>query len=172
MKRIWALGFISLILAACSGGKAPTVTDRENDRFEDAGSILGGPIILGPGGGLLGGDSGSTGSGIAVNAHLWRASLDTISFLPLDQADPFGGVITTDWYRSNDASEERYKMNVYILGRELRANALRVVVFRQNLQPDGTWFDDEVQDSVAGKIEDAILVRARQLRIAERQAAT
>jgi len=87
---------------------------------------------------LGGSKKGGGGGGIGVNSYLWRASLDTIAFMPLASADPFGGVIITDWYVPPEAPRERYKMSVYILGRQLRADGIRVAVFRQQIrQPIG-----------------------------------
>ena len=105
-----------------------------------------------------------SGGGIGVNGFLWRASLDTIAFMPVTSADPFGGVIITDWYAMPDTPQERFKMNVYILGRALRADGVRVAVFRQVQEDSGAWVDASVPDGANGKIEDAILTRARQLR--------
>lgn len=104
------------------------------------------------------------GGGIGVNSFLWRASLDTVTFMPVNSADPFGGVIITDWHTPSDAPDgERFKLNIYILGRVLRADGVRVAVFRQ--VRDGTsWRDAQVSEGVGTKIEDAILMKARQLR--------
>ena len=104
------------------------------------------------------------GGGIGVNSFLWRASLDTTSFMPVMQADPFGGVILTDWHAPNGSADERFKLNVYILGRTLRADGVRVSVFRQVRDGQGGWRDAGVTDGTASQIEDAILTRARQLR--------
>ena len=104
------------------------------------------------------------GGGIGVNGFLWRATLDTISFLPVSSADPFGGVVITDWYAMPEAPQERFKMNVYILGRALRADGVRVAVFRQVQDGTGSWSDASVPNGANTKIEDAILTRARQLR--------
>lgn len=104
------------------------------------------------------------GGGIGVNGFLWRASLDTVSFMPVNSADPFGGVIITDWYAMPEAPDERFKMNVYILGRSLRADGVRVSVFRQVKEGNGQWQDATVPSDANVKIEDAILSRARQLR--------
>ncbi len=119
---------------------------------------------------LGGGKKGtSDGSGIGVNSFLWRASLDTIAFMPLSQADPFGGVIITDWYSPPEAPKERYKMSVYILGRELRADGVRVAVFRQQSNgPDG-WVSGSLSKDTATNLENQILTRARQLRLASNQ---
>jgi hypothetical protein len=106
------------------------------------------------------------GTGVGVNSYLWRASLDTVSFMPLASADPFGGVIITDWYSPPETPGERFKMNIYILGRELRADGLRVAVFRQNHAADGRWIDAAVKPETGVDLENQILTRARQLRIA------
>jgi Domain of unknown function (DUF3576) len=105
------------------------------------------------------------GAGIGVNAYLWRAALETIAFLPLTQADPFGGVIITDWHSPPETPAERFKLNVYILDTVLRADGLKVVVFRQTNGETG-WHDAAVDPQTATKIEDNILTRARELRIA------
>ncbi|MCW5726324.1 DUF3576 domain-containing protein [Parvibaculum sp.] len=118
---------------------------------------------------LFGGGSGDAdqGSGIGVNSFLWRASLDTIAFMPLTSADPFGGVIITDWYQDPKTPGERFKVTVYILDRRLRADGVKVAVFRQTRAENGTgeWVDAAVAGATPLQIENAILVRARQLRI-------
>jgi len=107
----------------------------------------------------------STGTGISVNGFLWRAALDTISFMPLAQADPFGGVILTDWYRPPETVSERFKVNVYILDSELRADGLRVSVFRQRLDPNDVWVNAKVSPDTGTNLENSILKRARQMRV-------
>ena len=103
------------------------------------------------------------GSGIGVNAYLWRGALDTLSFMPLASADPFGGVIITDWYSPPSANGERFKATAYILGRQLRADGVRLSVFRQ-IQQGGQWVDVPVAPSTTGEIENKVLARARELR--------
>ena len=105
----------------------------------------------------------NAGSGVAVNSFLWRATLDTISFMPISTADPFGGVITTDWHSAGQVVDERFKLNVFILTPTLRADGLRVSVFGQRKLPNG-WQDAALPQETAIRIEDAILTRARQLR--------
>ncbi|MGH6906048.1 MAG: DUF3576 domain-containing protein [Geminicoccaceae bacterium] len=111
------------------------------------------------------GTDGGAYAGIGVNAWLWRASLETIDFLPLAQADPFGGVIITDWYSPPETPDERFKLNVYVLDTVLRADGIKVAVFRQADGENG-WRDVEVDPKTATDIEDNILTRARELRIA------
>ena len=109
----------------------------------------------------------SGGGGIGVNSYLWRASLDTLAFMPLSSADPFGGVIITDWYTPPETPGDRFKISVYILGRQLRADGIRVALFRQN-RGSGQWSDAKVSKQTSTKLENEILTRARQLRIAAR----
>ena len=97
---------------------------------------------------------------------MWRASLDTVAFMPLASADPFGGVILTDWYTPPEAEDERFKLNVFIMTRELRSDGVRVKAFKQVLKNDN-WVDAEMSGETARKLEDTILTRARQLRVAQ-----
>ena len=100
---------------------------------------------------------------IGVNAYLWRAALDTVSFAPLLQANPNSGVIITDWYANPKAPGERVKLTVTILDQDLRADALRVSASRQTYQ-NGAWVEAPVTAATVQKIEDIILTRARDLR--------
>ena len=136
------------------------------DGFEDkdqkkSGKLFGDINLLG------GGSDEPTNSGIGVNGFLWRASLDTLSFLPLSSADPFGGVIITDWYAPPESPEERFKVTVFILGRELRSDGVRVSVFRQKRDDGAGWLDANTGQSTSTSLENAILTRARELRISQ-----
>jgi hypothetical protein len=102
---------------------------------------------------------------LGVNSYLWHATLDTLSFMPLQSEDPFGGVIITDWYSSPQTPAERLKVTVYILDRRLRADGLKIAVFRQTKSNEG-WVDVAVNPDTATKLTDAILTRARELRLA------
>ncbi len=110
--------------------------------------------------------NGGGGGGIGVNAYLWRASLETLDFIPLASADPFGGLIVTDWYQPAEAPDERFKIQVLIRDVALRADAVRVSVLRQRRDPKGGWLDVPADPRVATELEDKILTRARQIRIA------
>jgi hypothetical protein len=169
----------ALALGAC-GGDVTGVKENDarngtrSDATRDLTQGLGGKnreegSIFGPGGvfGSKADRKEDNGSGVAVNAYLWRASLDTINFIPLASADPFGGVIITDWYTPAETPNERMKVQVTILDRELRADGVRVSVFKQQTSPKGgTWVDAQVDPRTNIDIENAILTRARQLRIA------
>ena len=138
--------------------------DKEDDKWQDWSKR---ETIFGPGGLSLFGSDGNLnpeGGALGVNSFLWRASLDTIVFMPVSSADPFGGVIITDWHTPSEAPEERFKLNIYILGKSLRADGIRVAAFRQVMSSDGKWRDAKMPKATSIKIEDAILTRARQLR--------
>lgn len=109
--------------------------------------------------------SGTTRMTLGVNSYLWHASLDTLSFLPLMSADPFGGVIISEWYVPPNSPNERLKVTIYIMDRALRADALKVVVFRQ-VRNGSVWQDAAPSPDTAHKLEDSILTRARELRLA------
>jgi hypothetical protein len=111
----------------------------------------------------ISGDSGRITLG--VNSYLWHATLDTLAFMPLASADPYGGVIITDWYSAPQSPDERMKLTIYILDRRLRADGIKVAVFRQTRAQTG-WADAQVNPDTATKLEDAILTRARELRLA------
>ena len=100
---------------------------------------------------------------IGVNSYLWRASLDTLSFMPLLQTDSNGGVIVTDWYTNPNVANERVKFTVTILDKDLRADAVRVAGLRQ-VNRSGQWVEAPMQAATVQKIEDIILTRARDLR--------
>ena len=150
-----------LILAGCASGKdaqEPETREVVANTNGQNGGLLDGLIGTATKG-------GPSGENITVNSFLWRASLDTISFLPLNTADPFGGVIITDWYSPPETPDERFKVTVYILDRELRADGLRVAVFRQTRSPTSGWIEAKVDDRTGRDLENAILKRARQMRI-------
>lgn len=177
--RLWTsaaiVAALALPLGAC-GGNPDTVRETKSGPSNDRNSRdmvqgLGGRnreegSIFGPGGifGTKSDKKEDTGLGVAVNAYLWRASLDTINFIPLASADPFGGVIITDWYSDPTTPTERFKASVYILDTRLRADALNVSIFRQT-QVNGQWTDASVDPDTEIQIENAILTRARQLRL-------
>lgn len=102
---------------------------------------------------------------IGVNSYLWRATLDTLAFMPLASADPYGGVVITDWYVNPEKPDERFKCTVYILDTRLRGDALKVTVFKEVSNGAGGWAPSQAADQTSVDIENAILTRARQLRL-------
>ena len=158
-------------LSACSGvpkgeAKYPTGADRattEGDIYAKPKGIFGGDGINIFGNQKKKGSANETG--IGINSYLWRASLDTLSFMPLASADPFGGVIITDWYSAPEKPSERFKVNAFILDKQLVSTGIQVKVFRQT-KSGSSWSDAKVTDEMGTKLEDSILTRARQLRVA------
>jgi len=152
-------------LAACGPSQPPAQANYTGF----TGPQPGDSSLLGDSGLSIGGINrdknagGGNGSGIGVNAYLWRGALDTLGFMPLASADPFGGVIITDWYTPAGSTGERFKATAYILGRQLRSDGIRIAIFRQVLQ-DGQWVDAPVSPVTTSEIEDKVLARARQLR--------
>lgn len=134
--RAGLVGIAALALSACGGG------NKDRPKADLAASKI---------------------TTIGVNSYLWRASLETLSFMPLLQTDSNGGVIVTDWYANPNNPNERMKVTVTILDQDLRADALRVAASRQVMQA-GVWVDAPVQAATVQKLEDIILTKARDLR--------
>jgi hypothetical protein len=103
------------------------------------------------------------GYGVGVNAFLWRGALETLATLPLISADPYGGVIITDWYSPPNSTGQRFKDTVFITGRELRGDAVRVNVFHQ-VNQSGRWVDAPISPELQTGIQNRVLDRARVLR--------
>lgn len=146
ITKLLTITLATMAVAAC-GGSGSGTSGRDN-----------------PLGAYQMGEKGAQAA--TVNRFLWAASLETLDFLPIFSADPIAGLIITEWYQNPEAPQERFKVNVYILDTALRADALRVSVFRQeeDLQ-EGAWRDAAVNPATAREIENAILTRARELRL-------
>lgn len=171
-----AAALLAALLAACTGGlpasEPASPTPDESERALRNAGVEG--SVLDVVGGLQAGNvrlgDPDNALGVSnVNKHLWRASLDTLSFMPIASTDPFTGVIATDWASTPDAPGERLKATVFVTSTALSAQSLRVAVYREVLQ-NGAWVSAPVAEETPRRIEDAILVRARQLRIAEAEA--
>ncbi len=162
-----ALGLLALgALAACGETRPPDISklDPKVQRdYAKHGRLTGGPIVLRTGRARE--EPGRVG--IGVNAYLWRAALDTLDFVPIAQADPFGGVIISEWYRPAEKPDERFRVTVLIKDTRLRASAVEVSVHKQVRAPDGGWLDAQVDSKLARELEDRILTRARELRLAD-----
>jgi hypothetical protein len=171
-KNLLALGVV-LALPACAMFASENATigapaTTEQAKKEKMGSITGDKN----GFVLFGGKKNKAGEGaggIGVNAYLWKAAIQTISFMPINSADPFGGVIVTDWYSAPEAPNERLKLNVFIMDQELRSDGVKVSVFKQ-VRRGTTWQDAPVAKETPRGLEDAILTKARQLRVEALQA--
>ena len=129
--------------------------------------------LLGKGGvsvsGILGGNDQEYNSSnrtiaMTVNPFLWRAALETINFMPLNSADQIGGTIITDWYSTAGNEKERCKLNIFITGINLKTENLRVISFCQEFK-NPTWVNKETEKENNIKIENAILNKAKKLKI-------
>ncbi|WP_029010831.1 DUF3576 domain-containing protein [Azospirillum halopraeferens] len=173
MRRTRTALFAPVILATIAVGACSSLPEGQVESHSEQvrrdmyrfGSVLGtdgGINLLGNNRQRQQGD----GTGIGVNSFLWRASLDTLAFMPIVSADPFGGVILTDWYSPPETPNERFKVNLYILDRQLRADGVRVSVFRQQ-RTGADWRDVAVGPETGKSLEDAVLTRARQIRVTQ-----
>lgn len=144
------------MLAGCSGLDIKPAPEEEKPVS----------ILTGKAGGTSLGDltgANNTGGALPINALLWRASLDITSFVPLDDVDTFGGTIVTEWYSLEDRPNERIKLTIFVIGRELRSDAIRVRIHVQQAEGDG-WGAVSRDEAMERKIEDLILTRAREIR--------
>lgn len=173
VKKWMSLGLavsLAAALAACGGPRSddsyPEDGWNPNDSVRTPAEATNDDRLGGSSRGfsLFSGSGDSGPSGIGVNSYLWRATLDTLTFMPLDSVDSQGGVIITDWYANPDVAGERFKLNVYILDTRLRADGVKVSVFRQQMTKDG-WVDASVNPETAIQLENQILRRARELKL-------
>ena len=148
----------ALLLSACSSSKTVSVEEPEGPV-----SILTGK----PGGTKLSefGKKDQSGDSLPVNALLWRAALDIASFVPLDDVDTFGGSIVTEWHQPKDTPNQRLKLTMFVVGRELRSDAITVRAYIQN-RLDTEWVDAGRDEALGRKLEELVLTRARELRAA------
>jgi hypothetical protein len=165
-KTIFAVILSLFMLAGCSGDMSPKSSQevpmgRNEARKRDFGNLFGDDFLI------FGGPKKAGAAGMAsatVNPFIWRASLDTISFMPLASADALGGVIVTDWYTSPGAPNERVKITIYVTNPQLRADAIKVTIYKQ-VNKGGTWVNATADAASATEMENIILSKARQLRV-------
>ncbi len=172
MKRIVVTLCACLSLNACSMSDLGTAPGEERvsgsvsqdiRRREERGKLTGEDGLTLFGNTNKPGEAGVT-TGITVNGYLWRATLDRLSFMPIASADAFGGIVLTDWYMPPETPDERFKVNAFILTKTLRSDGIKISVFKQKLEHN-VWKDLPVDVSLARKLEDAVLARARELKI-------
>ena len=172
MEELWSKAQTREQILNRSGTKFNSAIDPEIAMRDAQTRLQSGGGLLGKGGisltGLLDqtrGDSGSVNTvSMSVNAHLWRGALETIDFMPLSSADPIGGTIITDWYSTNNNQYERCKLNIFISGKKLSTENLKVTSFCQEYK-DPTWVNKEMDEENNIKIENAILNKAKKLRL-------
>lgn len=162
---IWALSFLGLILLLSACGRIETTSYEEPSKRNSTGSFITGKDEAGISLSDIFNPKASRTGTLPVNALLWRASLDTVSVIPIDDVDTFGGTILSEWYPHPEQANQRIKIAVFVLGRELRADAIRVQVYVQEYQ-NNNWTDSGIDADFAYKMEDLILTRAREIRAA------
>ena len=171
-KKIFALILSLFILDGCSGDLSPKEEQnvpmgRVEARKRDFGNLFGDDFLMF--GGPKKPGSSEMGASATVNPFIWRASLDTLSFMPLASADALGGVIVTDWYTAPRKPHERIKVTIYVTNPQLRADAIKVTIYKQ-INKGGTWVNAPADAAAAAEMENIILSKARQLRIKHVQA--
>ncbi len=175
MKKIILFASISLLSAASfatSGDDTKYPQSASRDRWNKMGSVLGddgGIDLLGgkkksSDSWLFGGSDKKGKSIMTVNPFLWQASLDVVSFMPIRNSDPVGGVISTDWHEDPEYPGERYIINIVIKSSELNINNIKVTVFKQKLE-NNVWRAVKASKEIAQDLEEKILTKARQLNI-------
>jgi hypothetical protein len=152
----------ALSLTACGNSRQVEDSEYNDPRFKSPvqGRMFGDGTIFST---AKSDNQSNAGTGLGVNAYLWRGALDTLSFMPLLSEDPYGGVIITDWFQPPASNGERFKATAYVLGRALSANGVKVTVFRQVAQ-NGVWVDQPVSAGTSTELENKVLARARELR--------
>ena len=141
--------------------------DDAQNRLVSGGGLFGkkgGISILGLGNNK---DGVQTSMGMPINPYLWKGSLETVEFMPLISADPFAGIILTDWYSSGNSLNERCKVNIFIKGVELNSQNLKVNSFCQKLNPSNIWIDQPTIVDNNIQLENAIFNKAKKFRLAK-----
>ena len=139
------------------------MSDAEN-RLRTGGGLIGKKASFS----FLGEDEGDssqvTNLGMPINPYLWKASLKTIDFMPLSSTDPFAGTIITDWYTAETSLGERCKLNIFINGKDLRTDNLKVSSFCQTLK-NNQWVNVPSKNEENTKLENVILNEAKKLKL-------
>ncbi len=170
MPSMLALLASTALLAACSTMEVKQAEINPTDEIKGPGLFSGESGNILEGFKSKGKDNETASASLGVNTYLWRASLETLSFMPIKTADSAGGVIATDWSANPTNANERVRANVLILGKRLQASALQVTLFKQTKGKGDTWADTPRDEASARALEDTILTQARALRIREQAA--
>lgn len=168
LRHAALLTILSVVISSCSFLPTPTSSETARDqerKANDQGSFFSGKDESG----IKLGDlfNSNQGGALPINALLWRAALETVSVMPLDSVDTYGGTIITEWYAHPDDPTKRIKIAIFILDQELRADAVKVQTYLQQ-RPEGMfeWQDIGRDDGLSNRLEELILTRAREIRAA------
>tara|TARA_Y100000768_G_scaffold365341_1_gene326552 strand:+ start:587 stop:1147 length:561 start_codon:yes stop_codon:yes gene_type:complete len=158
LRKILASITIFTLVSACANGlpggdarkRPPQVKDRIQKNIEE-----------GRGFRLMGGNKKNIGDfDFASSNELWRASLDTLDFMPLALANYSGGIVVTDWYSDGNTTNESVKISVRFLSNEIRADALVVKVFYKNCSTEQTCKITDKSGVLSDELTKKILTRA------------
>ena len=172
MEELWSKAQTTGAIVDRSGTKFNTATNKDlavrdaETRLQTGGGLFG-KGGLNFGGVLNNSPENNVSAGMiamTVNPFLWRAALETIDFMPLNSADQIGGTIITDWYSTPGNEKERCKLNIFITGINLKTENLRVASFCQEFK-NPTWVNKEIEKGNNIKIENAILNKAKKLKL-------
>ena len=172
MEELWSKAQTRNLIIERSGTKFNSATDMELAMRDAETRLQTGGGLLGKGGiacsGILNNEQKNNNSqttvSMSINPFLWRGALETVNFMPLSSADQIGGTIITDWYSTSANPNERCKLNIFISGKSLSTENLKVTTFCQEFK-DPTWVNKEVNQEDNIKIENAILNKAKKLKL-------
>ena len=171
MEELWSKAQTKSQIIERSGSKFNSALDMElalrdaETRLQTGGGLLGKKgLSLGDVMGNNNNNNSTTTITMSVNPFLWRGALETIDFMPLSSADQLGGTIITDWYSTEDNQDERCKLNIFITGKSLKTENLRVVSFCQEFK-NPSWINKKINLENDIKIENAILNKAKKLKL-------
>jgi len=169
-KELWSKAQTTGEIINRSGTPFNSATDKKlamddaQNRLITGGGLFGKKASIN----LLGGETNSqqttVGMGLPINPFLWRASIETISFMPLASTDPFAGTIITDWYTAENSLGERCKLNIFINGADLKTENLKVSSFCQSLN-NNQWVNSPSNSNDNLRLENAILNKAKKLKL-------
>ena len=158
LKTIFIIILSFIFLTSC-GGKLPGADARKYD--PDPTKRVAKNLEEGRGFTLMGGDKSNGGVfEFASSNELWRASLDIIDFMPLASVNYSGGIIITDWYSTEQTSNESIKISIRFLSNEVRADALDIKVFNKKCIELSNCVISEKTGNIARELEVKILKTA------------
>lgn len=166
-KNFRSIAVLAICFSLCACSKLNVKNDypktRQQKEEDRIGKLTGTGLTFGKGSS----ESSSASSQMDINTYLWKASIDQVNFMPLNSTDSLSGTIVTDWYSINDNSKERYKVNIYIIGKELTSHSLKVSVYKRIIGSNGNWNNQYQDSNLAEKIKTKIIERARELKVSE-----
>ena len=112
-------------------------------------------------------NKGSTTFEFASSNVLWRATLKSLDFLPLINADYSGGVVIYDWYSDKENSNEEIKITVNFLNNEIKADSLKISAFKKTCDVQMKCLTKKLDNNFTDNIKDTIIASARSIKIEE-----